>query len=270
MVSSLATKLSGAATAAGITRIQRQFVAMMGAQAEAVDADGVKYTLLLDGIIKATIIRRYGPKIMKETEREVVKKNDNAQPANKVKDTNMDTVQGKPAFNFKSNVKPKAPAAPPKAQAQAAPAASKAQAAPVQPKPKAMVMPKVNKNTLSATQPMAGRRAYATMAKVARLERSASPSSDRSSSSASSGASFVAMETSFPPLSLPAKKEPRGPLPGQADGKEAANNTLVEGLPVFQPVGSSHYPAHYNRDDYFTKADEEVDMTLGRKPRSKG
>ena len=224
------------------------------------------------GDVKATIINKPFFSVVAKKEELIVVNNDPGHEAAKkakANDVNFNYKEKEaPPEQQKATAAAKA-AAPPKAQAQAAPAASKAQAASVQPKPKAMVMPKVNKNTLSATQPMAGRRAYATMAKVARLERSASPSSDRSSSSASSGASFVAMETSFPPLSLPAKKEPRGPLPGQADGKEAANNTLVEGLPVFQPVGSSHYPAHYNRDDYL-KADVEVDMTLGRKPRSKG
>ena len=223
MVSSLASKLCDAAPAAGITKSQRQFVAMMGAQAEAVDADGVKYTLFADGNLKATIIRRYGAKIMKETAREVEKENDVDEQVNKVNDTKKGTIQGATTFDFKSNVKKKE-AAPPKAKEQAAPAASKAQAAPEQPKPKPKLThlhppppprlptPKVDKNALSAQTDGAGARRKAVRS------RSASPESNGNSDRSSSGSAepFAAMDTSFPPLSLPAKKEPRGPLPGQS------------------------------------------------------
>ena len=113
-------------------------------------------------------------------------------------------------FTFKEKkVTPAQPeakaAAPSKAQAQAAPAASKAKAAPVQLKTKVPVMPKVDKNLLSARSDRAG-------AQGMRL-RSLSP--PHRSSSSGSEASFVAMETSFPPLSLPAEKKPRGLLPGK-------------------------------------------------------
>ena len=115
--------------------------------------------------------------------------------------------------------------APPKAKAQAAqapPSASKAQAAPEQPKPKPKLThlhppppprlptPKVDKNALSAQTDGAGARRKAVRS------RSASPESNSDRSSSGSAEPFAAMDTSFPILSLPAKKEPRGPLPGQS------------------------------------------------------
>ena len=107
-------------------------------------------------------------------------------------------------------------------------------------------------------------------------KRSATPSSDSDRASSGSAEHFVAMETSFPPLSLPARKEPRGPLPGQADGKAAV--PLPAHFPTrasraSNPFGLGSPP--YDHDQLKRKkaaeafAEAEVDMILGRKPRSK-
>ena len=207
---------AAAVTNPGVTKTQRQIVAMICAQTTAINGFGAKFTFFAGtGDVKATIILKPFFSVAAKKEEPMVVETDQAPDAAK-KAAGNDVN-----FTFKEKkVTPAQPeakaAAPSKAQAQAAPAASKAKAAPVQLKPKAPAMPKVDKNVLSARTDGAGARAETWREKRVRENRLEYPSSlSERTSSGSEEEPFVAMETSFPPLSLPAKKEPRGLLPGQ-------------------------------------------------------
>ena len=211
----------------GVTKKQRQIVAMICAQTTAINGFGSKFTFFAGtGDVKATIIHKpFFSVVAKKEELMVANSNQGHKAAKEAEANDVNfTFKEKQATGGATPAQPNVTAAAqPKEHLNLGRRSTagahfamtpRSQVAHAQPKPN-KATPKVDKNVLSARTDGAGAR------RSVERERSATPSPDSDRASSGSAESIVAMETSFPPLSLPARKEPRGPLPGQADGKAA-------------------------------------------------